>query len=380
MIAVMTDYPRLFSPGKIGCRTTINRFVAQPMEGNDADCGAVSSRTLDRYRALAEGQWGIIIVEAISITPASLARKDQLVIDQSKLSGYTQLVDEIKRISPDTVVLFQITHSGRKSGKDFSEPVAVYEPTDGNRLLGGDELRKIQADFVESALLSQAAGADGVDLKLCHGYLGCELLRPANIRSDEWGGSFDNRTRMLRESVAAIRERVRPNEFILGSRISYYEGIRGGCGTLAADDIVEDLTEMDEVIRLMRRLDFDYLNVSAGIPGLTSEITRPTPGSKLMYLHQFRYARAAKMVAASMPIIGSAYSVLKAESLDAAEENLGRGDVDFVGWGRQNLADPRFPAKVKQGLEVDYCKLCSGCSKLMVEQKPVGCIFFPTSK
>ena len=373
----MTDYPRLFSPGKIGNRTTINRFVAQPMEGNDANQGAVSERTLSRYRTLAEGQWGIIIVEAISISPHSLARKDQLVIDRSKLGGYAKLVQEMKSIAPDTVVLLQITHSGRKSGKEFSEPVAAYEPTDGARLLSSEDLRQIQHDFVESVLLAQEAGADGVDFKLCHGYLGCELLRPANIRADEWGGSFENRTRMLRESVQAIRERMKPDGFLLGSRISCYEGIRGGCGTRAADDIVEDLSEMDELIRLLGTLEFDYLNVSAGIPGLTSEITRPTPGSKLMYLHQFRYARAAKAVAGAMPVIGSAYSVLKAEALDAAEENIGRGDVDFVGWGRQTLADPCFPAKVKAGLEVDYCKLCSGCSKLMVEQKPVGCIFFP---
>lgn len=372
----MTDYPRLFSPGKIGNRTTINRFVAQPMEGNDANKGAVSERTLSRYRKLAEGQWGIIVVEAISISPDSLARKDQLVIDRSKLDGYAKLVQEIKTISPDTVVLFQITHSGRKSGKEFSEPVAAYEPTGGVRLLSADNLRQIQQDFVESVLLAQEAGADGVDFKLCHGYLGCELLRPANLRDDEWGGSFENRTRMLRESVQAIRDRVKTKGFILGGRISAYEGIRGGCGTVAADDIVEDLSEMEDLIRLMISLEFDYLNVSAGIPGVTSEITRPTIGSKLLYLHQFRYARAAKAVAASMPIIGSAYTVLKAESLDAAEENLGRGDVDFVGWGRQNLADPHFPAKVRQGFEVDYCKLCSGCSKLMIEQKPVGCIFF----
>jgi 2,4-dienoyl-CoA reductase-like NADH-dependent reductase (Old Yellow Enzyme family) len=373
----MTEYTRLFSPGRIGGRATINRFAAQPMEGNDADQGAVSERTLGRYRALAEGQWGVIVVEALSISPDSLARKNQLIIDRARLGGYAKLVHEMKRIAPDTVVLFQITHSGRKSGKDFSEPVAAYEPTGGERLLSADELRQIQQGFVEAALIAREAGADGIDFKLCHGYLGCELLRPANLRPDEWGGSFTNRTRMLRESVGAIRERIKEGGFILGSRISYYEGIRGGCGTAAADDIVEELSEMDELIRLMGRLGFDYLNVSAGIPGVTSEITRPTPGSKLMYLHQFRYARRAKALAVSMPVIGSAYSVLGAEALAAAEENLGRGDADFIGWGRQTLADPRFPYKVKQGQEVDYCKLCSGCSKLMVEQKPVGCIFFP---
>jgi len=225
-------------------------------------------------------------------------------------------------------------------------------------------------------LLAEEAGADGADFKLCHGYLGSEMLRPANIRDDRWGGSFENRTRFFRESMQEIKERLKNKAFILGSRISYYEGIRGGCGTGKADELVEELTEMDRVVALMESLGLDYVNVSAGIPGVTSEITRPTVPSKCFYLHHVRYTKRASELVTTMKVFGSAFTVLQEESLDLAEENIERGYIDFAGWGRQSLADPAFPQKVKDGTAVDYCKMCSGCSTLMVKQEPVNCIIY----
>lgn len=373
----MQGYDHLFTQGAIGKQTTCNRFVAQPMEGNDAVDGNVSQRTLKRYQRLAQGNWGVIVVEAISVDASSLARKNQLVLTRDHISGFRELVRQIKHISPQTVVMFQITHAGRKGGKEFSQPTALYEPAHGARLLTTSEVHTIAKQFIEAAFLAEQAGADGVDIKLCHGYFGSETLRPANIRRDEWGGSFENRTRFLRIVGENVKKNAQRSDFIIGSRISYYEGIRGGCGTVAADDIVEELDEMDQVVRLMENLGFDYVNVSAGIPGLTSEITRPTLTSRWLYLHQFRYARRAKRIAPAMTVIGSAYTVLQDQSLAAAEENISRGDIDFAGWGRQNLADPCFPLKVKEKREVSYCKVCSHCSRAMARQEEVGCHFFP---
>lgn len=371
----------LLSSLKIGNRTAQNRFVAQPMEGNDGENGAVSERAIKRYTQLAEGKWGVIVIEALAVKSDALARKNQMVINREHLPGFKKLVSEMKKADPNALILFQITHSGRKSGKDFSQPTALYDPAPHEHLLTTEEIDEIQRLFVEATLLAEEAGADGVDFKMCHGYFGCELLRPANQRDDKWGGSFQNRTRFLSESVKELKNRLKNKDFILGSRISYWEGIKGGCGTKSADDAVEDLNEMDEVIRLMVNLGLDYVNVSAGIPGVTSEITRPTATSKWFYLHQFRYARRAKaLVGDAMKVFGSAYSVLKEEALPLAEENLQNGDTDFIGWGRQTLADPLFPKRLALGEQVDYCKLCSGCSKLMVKQEKVKCIIYPVIK
>ncbi len=375
----LTTNSILLSSQKIGNRTAQNRFVAQPMEGNDAIGGMVSDRAIKRYAKLASGNWGVIVIEALSVADNALARKNQMVINKANLPGLKALVAAMKAADPHVLVLFQVTHSGRKSGRDFSRPTALYEPESWEHLLTTEEIDEIQRLFVEAALLSEAAGADGVDFKMCHGYLGCELLRPANQRSDKWGGSFENRTRFLRESIPQIRQRLVNKDFILGSRISYWEGIKGGCGTAGADDAVEDLAEMDRVIALMADLGMDYVNVSAGIPGVTSEITRPTATSKWFYLHQFRYARRAKaLVGNRMMVFGSAYSVLAEDAVAASERNLELGHADFAGWGRQTLADPLFPKKLALGQEVDYCKLCSGCSKLMIKQEEVGCIIYPS--
>ncbi len=369
----------LFSPMKIGRRTAQNRFVAQPMEGNDAIDGKVSDRCIKRYTKLAQGNWGVIVIEALTVSDDALARKNQMIINRENLPGFKRLVSEMKKADPNVIILFQITHSGRKSGKDFSRPTALYDPAPHEHLLTTEEIDEIQRKFIEVSLLSEEAGADGVDFKMCHGYFGCELLRPANQRDDKWGGSFENRTRFLTESVKEIKSRLKNDDFIIGSRISYWEGIKGGCGTKSADDALEDLTEMDEVIKLMVKLGCDYVNVSAGIPGLTSEITRPTNPSKYFYLHQFRYARRAKsIVGENMKVFGSAYSVLQEEGITLAEENLQRGDTDFVGWGRQTLSDPLFPKRVANGENVDYCKACSGCSRLMIKQEKVKCIIYPS--
>lgn len=371
----------LLSSQSIGKRTAQNRFLAQPMEGNDAVNGAVSERALNRYVKLATGKWGIIVIEALSVAPDALARKNQMVINRDHLPGLKRLVSEMKKADPETLILFQITHSGRKSGKEFARPTALYDPAPHEHLLTTAEIDEIKNQFIEATLIAEEAGADGVDFKSCHGYFGCEILRPANQRDDKWGGSFENRTRFLKESVTEIRTRLTRKDFILGSRISYYEGIRGGCGTASAGDALEDFTEMDELLELMCDLGMDYVNVSAGIPGVTSEITRPTSTSKWFYLHQFRYARRVKhLVGDRLKVFGSAYSVLKEESIAAAEENLSRGDIDFAGWGRQTLADPLFVKHLVNNGQVDYCKLCSGCSKLMVRQEQVACIIFPDGK
>lgn len=369
---------KLLEKGSIGQKTTSNRFVAQPMEGNCGNTnGAVSELTINKYKKIAEGGWGIIIVEAISVTPYSLARKHALIMNRENLDGFKRLVDQVKSINPDAIVIFQITHSGSISNPAFSEQVAVSPLSEG-RLLSSDEIEKVKESFVECALMAEEAGADGIDYKSCHGYLGAEILRPMNIRDDKWGGSWENRTRFLREGITELIARRKNNNFILGSRISMYEGMRGCTGTNSPDELIEDLTEQSKLLLLMDSLGMDYVNVSAGIPAKTPVLTRPVQRAELMYLHHLRYTRLAKEIlrTSDMKVIGSAYSILRERAFPVAEEMLGKGYADFIGWGRQTLADPLLPKKIKNGEVPDYCQACSGCSKMMVKQINVGCIMF----
>jgi 2,4-dienoyl-CoA reductase-like NADH-dependent reductase (Old Yellow Enzyme family) len=354
-----------------------NRFVSQPMEGNDGENGgAVSQRTMDRYLQFAKGKWGIAIVEATSISPDSLARKNGLVISRANLDGFKRLVDGYKKINKDGILLFQITHAGRKAGP-FSKKMGMYDAGEEDvHVLTEQEVEEIRERLVDCIGLAREAGADGVDFKLCHGYLGAEMLRPANRRNDQWGGSFENRTRFFFSSIRELKKIHGDSGFILGSRISMYEGIRGGCGTVDPDSVLEDLAEMKQLIAGMADLGLDYVNISAGIPGLTSEITRPTNQARWFYLHHFRYCREAREVSGKMSVIGSAYSILKEEAFTYGAENIQKGLMDFIGFGRQSFADPLFPEKVRIGEAINYCISCSGCTKLMIKQVNDGCVIY----
>lgn len=370
----------LFSPLQIRNKTAANRFTAQAMEGNDADSGGIpSDRTIERYKKLAAGGWGIVVVEAISAVETSLARINGLFINRKNIDGFKKLVDAFRKENKEGLLFFQITHSGGQSGK-FSDRTSITQGNEGYRFLSSDEIEKIKESFVEACLLANEAGADGVDFKMCHGYLGGEILRPKNTRQDKWGGSFENRIRFLKEGICEIKARLKDKNFILGSRISFYEGIKGGCGTAAADDITEDLTEMLEILRIMDSLDMDYINVSAGIPAITGAVTRPTEPSKELAYHHLRYAKIAKKMIESegrkLKVIGSAYSSYKDKAPEMMAEMLSKNYTDFCGFGRQTFADPLLPKKLLSGGKINWCILCSGCSKLMARQINDGCIIY----
>lgn len=378
----MSYMQELFKPLQLGSKTAPNRLVSQAMEGNDGvDGGKVSELTLERYRNLARGGWGVIVVEALSVTDKSLARINGMVIKRENLDSFKNLVAEMKAIDPNVIILFQISHSGRNSQDSFSEQTKVCpgEEHEG-RYLETEEIQEIMEGFIEGSLLAEEAGADGVDFKMCHGYFGAEILRPQNTRDDRWGGSFENRTRFLKEGVTAIKEKCTNKDFIIGSRISMYEAMRGCCGTNGEDENFEDLSDQLNTIRLMSELGMDYVNISAGIPGKTSHVTRPVKGSEELALHHFRYTRTAKKtlegIGSDMKVMGSAYSIFQAEGLELGGENLAKGYTDFVGYGRQSFADPLTPNKVKAGEDVDWCVACSGCTKMMIAQIHDGCMIY----
>jgi 2,4-dienoyl-CoA reductase-like NADH-dependent reductase (Old Yellow Enzyme family) len=371
---------KYFEPLKIKNKTFPNRLFAQAMEGNDGENGGLpSERTLNRYMELAKGRWGGVLIEATSIVETSLARINGMILSKKNLDGMKRLVEAFRKHNNESLLLLQITHSGERSGP-FSDITTLTPGNKGPRYIPTDEVAQIRDFFIEGTVLAEEAGVDGVDLKMCHGYLGGEMLRPSNTRGDGWGGSLENRVRFLREVVKGAKAGFKTKDFIIGSRLSLYEGIRGGCGTAGPGEIVEDLSQMIDVIRTMDDLGMDYVNVSAGIPALTGTITRPTEPSKYLALHHLRYAKTVKDMIRKenrkLKVIGSTYSTHKAQSLEVAGEMLGKGYVDLCGFGRQIFADPLTPKKLMSGEAVNWCVLCSGCAKLMTSQVNDGCIVY----
>jgi 2,4-dienoyl-CoA reductase-like NADH-dependent reductase (Old Yellow Enzyme family) len=379
----------LSSPIQIGNRQAPNRIVNQPMECNDADeKGCPSELTFDRYRRLAEGGAGIIIIEALTISQESRARKNQLGIYPETAKALEKMIREMRTVNPEPLILMQITHSGRQSGAGFSRVVSAFPSGDPKiHVLTEKEIEEIEDGFVQAASIAEGVGADGIDFKQCHGYFCSEILRPANTRPDRFGGSFENRSRFLRETVGKIKKTIRSKSFILGARFSIYEGIPGGFGTSGPGEVIEDLTEPMEFARLMENLGFHYINVTAGIPTITPEIVRPTKAYPEGVYRHFGWAKVIKQVV-HIPVIGSGYTYLgdgknnlkepdpaKKSFQYWAERNLEKGLCDLVGIGRQSFADPLFAKKILAGKnsEIHYCIACGGCSILLRSQAQTGC-------
>jgi 2,4-dienoyl-CoA reductase-like NADH-dependent reductase (Old Yellow Enzyme family) len=382
----------LSEPIKIGEKIAPNRIGNQPMECNDADeIGSPTELTFNRYRNLAQGGAGVIFLEALTITQECRARKNQLGIYEKTASSLERLVRAMREINRESIILFQIAHSGHQGQAGFSRLVSV-SPISGieTHLLSEEEIEMIGDEFARAALIAQQVGADGIDFKQCHGYLCTEMLRPANVRRDRFGGSFENRLLFFTETVNKIQNATKGKPFILGSRISVYEGIPGGIGTSGPDEVIEDLSEPLAFVQIMENLKMDYINVSAGGPTITPEILRPTKNYPEGVYRHFGWAQAIKK-RVGIPVIGSGYTYLrdgrndlkernpsKKNFLYWAEKNISQGYCDLVGLGRQSLADPLFAKKIFDGRasEINYCITCGGCSQLIHAQMPAGCVIY----
>jgi len=382
----------LSSPIKIGKKFAPNRIVNQPMECNDGDGqGNPTDLTFKRYRNLAKGGAGIIFVESLTITYVSRARKNQLKISDENAKGLERLVKEMKEINPKSMVIFQINHAGGISQAAFSKVVSIYPNRDPSvHLLTEKEIGETGEKFIKAAIISKQVGADGIDFKHCHGYLCGEMLRPANTRSDRFGGSFENRTRFFKETTQRIKKVVAGDDFLIGTRYSVYEGIPGGFGTPGPEEVEEDLFEPLRFAKMVEEMGMDYINVSAGIPAITPEIVRPTKNYPEGVYRHFGWAKAVKKLV-NIPVIGSGYSYLRDGKNDLkepdpsrksflyyAEKNLRDGNVDLVGIGRQSLADPLFAKEILSGNidQINFCTACGGCSVLLKSQKEVGCTVY----
>ncbi len=375
------------SPIHIGKKVASNRIVIQPMECNDANsAGNPTDLTRQRYRRLAEGGAGIIFFESLTVTLESRARKSQLSITEENAESLERLIKEMRDINDGSLIVFQLNHSGRLSEKAFSKVVSVYPAGDPNiHILTEEEIEEIGSSFVQSTVIAKQVGADGIDFKHCHGYIGAEIVRPINTRPDRYGGSFENRVRFTRETIEKMKAAVDDESFLIGVRFSIYDGIPGGFGTAGPEEVIEDLQEPLAFVKMLEEMRIDYINVSAGIAG--SEITQPSKKYPEGVYRHFGWTRAVKNVL-KIPVIGSGYSYLRDGKNNLqepdpskknftywAEKNLRDGNTDMVGIGRQSLADPLFPKKVLSGETeaIDYCTTCDRCLALMLAQKQVGC-------
>lgn len=380
----------LLSPIKIGTKACENRFFSQAMECSDADLdGNPSDLTYRRYENLFKGEAGMVSLEAITITDKNRSRLNQLFIMPQNLPALTRFVERLREINPKTIFIYQLTHSGELSNPKFSKRLSVKSlPGFDADVFTEDEFDKIMDDFVLAAKIAYDSGADGIDMKFCHGYLGSQILRPYNTRKWKYGGKWENRRQFAFDLYERIQKAVPDKNFLIGSKISVWEGFPGGFGTAGPDTPVIDLTEPIDLIKGLEERGAQYFIQSAGSPSITISLTQADKNHPYFaYLHQYFAKVFRDNLKKETVVIGSNYSVFgKANKLYAVApedsallaygaQNIARGYTDMIALGRQSLADPLLPLKVRENreAEINSCTACDNCLELLIQQSPIGC-------
>ncbi len=390
------DYKEtLLQPIMIGSRKCENRFFAQSMECVDSDFeGNPTELTYKRYENLFKGNFGLVDLEAITVTNESRARKTQLEIMPRNEKALEKFIRRLKEVNPNVLIVFQLTHAGEISEPEFSRRVTVKQMhgLEGD-LLTEEEVEHIMDQFELAAKITQNVGADGVDMKLCHGYLGSQILRPYNDRNWKYGGSWENRSRFAYDLMERIKKATNyDRNFLIGSKMSMWEGFPGGCGSAGPDSPLMDMTESIDLLKGLEERGAQYFIESLGnVHSSMAYMEAIQDEPYLSYLH-FYFANLMKQnLKKETVVIGSHFSSFRGKrnkllSVDPEKSSLFAmgsrciqdGMMDMVGLGRQSFADPLTPLKLKEGREdeIKYCTQCMNCEELMIRQQPVGCVAY----
>ena len=390
-----------------------NRFCILPMEGWDGTTsGLPSDLTRRRWRHFgisgAKLIWG---GEAVAVHPDGRANPNQLMISSTTQKALASLREELvhahcekfgARAADDLYVGLQLTHSGRFSkpnAKDRPRPLTAYaHPVldrrfpEGLRQLSDDDLDRLVEDFIRAARLAHEAGYQFVDVKHCHGYLGHELLS-ARTRDGRYGGSFENRTRLLRDVVDGIRAEV-PG-LAVAVRLSVFDTVpyrkdaagqgvpevppasyHSAFGMTDGNGLDASLDDSRELLRFLQARQVRWICVTAGSPYYTPHVQRPAlfpPGDGYPppedplrgVARQIEATAQLKKDFPGLVFVGSAYSYLQEWLPHVAQHNVRLGLTDFVGLGRMALSYPDLPADVLAGVPLrrkSICRTFSDCT------------------
>lgn len=393
------DVSPLFRPLTLGVKAAPNRIAFQPMEGTDGtEGGAPGELTIRRYERFAKAGPGLIWFEAVATVPEGRASAHQLYLTEENVDDFKRLTDDIRETCLREngyvpVLVMQATNSGRYSKPHgYPEPMIAYncppledEPLPADRIVSDDDLRRFEEAYTKTARLCQQAGFDGMDVKCCHRYLACELLS-AYTRPGEYGGSFENRTRFLKNCYRAAQAALSSGEFFLTSRLNAYDGFPYPYGFGVKEGSLEP--DMTEAIRLIRELEAEFhiplINITMGNPYKNPHVNRPYDhGNYVPDEHPLEGVdRVMKGVseiqhAVDIPVLGSAFSYLRQFSTNLAAGMVEGGHAAMAGFGRMAFAYPDFVQDARKDGHIDprrVCLTCGGCAKLLRAGTPAGCI------
>ena len=373
-------YPHALSRLNIGPVSLRNRIVFPAWQLNYANTdGTVSGKLMTFFTDLAKGGCGLIFTGPAVVTSDGVPFDRVMHIEDDKyLPGLESLFASIRE--QGATVGVQIIHYGRQSSTSVSRDVlrapsaipcpvmSQYDPEYKVREMTAQDIAEIRAAFIAAAERGAKAGADIVEVHACHGYLLSEFLSPySNKRTDAYGGSVENRTRLIVEILEGIREKLvnYPNT-ALGIRVSGDEFVPGGLVPADFADIVPRL----------EKAGIDMLDVSAGVYESMPRIVPPRELGPAPHIDI-----AAQLKAFSRVPVCAVGSIIS-PALEIADSIIADGKADCCALGRAQMADPEIVNKSAQGREKEIrkCMHDNACTFWTTGDPEVYCTVNPDYK
>jgi mycofactocin system FadH/OYE family oxidoreductase 2 len=369
----MTQFRRLFSPVTLGRREAKNRIVSTPHGAAFGERGGITDRYIRYHEEKAKGGCGVVMMfGSSSIHPTSVNDWGEVSNwDDSIIPQFQRMSEAIHRHG--ALCLSQISHRGRR-GHSWYSGVPLWAPSDTREerhrewphVMTKREIREVIDAWAAAAVRLSKGGYDGCDIPMYGGHLLENFLSPlANKRTDEYGGSLENRTRLTCEVLRAVRDAVGP-DFIIGVRHSGDHFVPGGLGR----------EELLEAARLVDRLGIaDYWMVSGSNTETLRYEAMVTPS--LYHPHGlYNDLAALTRSAVRVPVIAAG----RIATVEQAEAALAAGVCDLVGMTRALIADPELPRKATEG-RLDDVRVCvgasEGCIGRLRQGKAIACVQNP---
>ncbi len=360
----------LWTPLQVGPVTVRNRIVFSAHLTNYARDGMPTEQHAAYYAARAAGGTGLIVTEEHSTHPTDWPYEKLIHgFHRDVIPGYRRITDAVHR---HRVPIFaQINHNGGQASSMYTRlpvwaPSPIADPLfrEVPKAVTAAEIAEIVAGYATVTEHCAEGGFDGIELQCSHSSIVRGFLSSAtNRRTDDYGGSLENRARLLREIVAAVRR-------VIGSRLAL--GVR-----LCGDELIDGGTTIDETVAVARMVEadgnVDYVNTSIGVATATLFMIEASmhipPGYAL-------FIPSAIRKAVELPVVG----VGRFKDPLQAERALAEGHCDLVGVVRGQIADPDFAAKARAGA-TEEIRLCLSCNQECVGRmglnRWLGCIENP---
>lgn len=362
-------YEKFLSPGKIGNLTLKNRSVFPPMGSGYVENEYPKQQLIDYHVRRVLGGCAMNIVEIAAVHPTTKSPTILGIYDDKFIPGLAKLAKAIK--DAGGIACIQLWHGGRQtSGKPFGgQPVAPSAVTNAfigeePRALTLEEIQEIISSYGDAALRAKQAGFDAVEIHGAHGYLIDQFLNPyTNKRTDQYGGSLENRARFACEVIRDVRAKV-GSGFPVILRMSAIEHVKDGI----------QLADAIEAAKMYVQAGLDALDISQGCYDALAYTVPPYYYPEKV--NAYNASQIKKHV--NVPVIVAG----RINNPDLAEEVLLQGMADFIGLGRPMLADPDFVKKTMEGKTDDIvrCIACNqGCVGRMFKGLGNSCIFNPAT-